>query len=468
MDEILTLKEIAAFLKVAEKTVYTLAQRGDLPTFKVGEQWRCRRQDLDGWISARSNGHTSTHHSADDHFASRAPVRARNEETLTSQVPVVENVLPHKVYRFGLYEIDEHLYQLRHAGTRVVVEPKVFDLLAYLMQHRYRVVSKEELLSTLWPAQIVTESSLTHCITKARRAVRNGVDGQPVIQTHYGRGYRFTAEVTLETGKTTPPDQMRECSVWRMSSNPEAYDYYLCGGEYFARFTLDTLMQARQMYERATTLDCHFAAAYAALAWTYWIEWSWFWSADGRMLERALTLARHAVRLDSTLPMTHVALGYIYLFKRQYARALAALRHSITLDPHYAWGHCFLADALTGTGQPQEAITLLERAMKLEPRSAGYFSASLGFAYRAQGRHDEAIAAIQRTLIRNPDFVSAHLFLTIMYGETGQTKAAKAALARLRQQVPRVSLTGIQQRLPFKNPAETTHVVNVLRQIGLR
>ena len=50
LDEILTLPEVATLLKVAEKTVYTMAQRAQLPAFKVGGQWRFKRVDLDRWI----------------------------------------------------------------------------------------------------------------------------------------------------------------------------------------------------------------------------------------------------------------------------------------------------------------------------------------------------------------------------------------------------------------------------------
>jgi excisionase family DNA binding protein len=49
-DEILTLPEVAQLLKVAEKTVYSMAQKGLLPAFKVGGQWRFKRADLDQWI----------------------------------------------------------------------------------------------------------------------------------------------------------------------------------------------------------------------------------------------------------------------------------------------------------------------------------------------------------------------------------------------------------------------------------
>jgi excisionase family DNA binding protein len=55
-DEILTVAEVALLLKVAEKTVYTMAQKAELPRFKVRGQWRFRRQDLDTWMAAQVAG----------------------------------------------------------------------------------------------------------------------------------------------------------------------------------------------------------------------------------------------------------------------------------------------------------------------------------------------------------------------------------------------------------------------------
>ena len=52
-DEVLTIKEVAALLKIAEKTAYIMAQRGELPGFKVGGQWRFKRSDIDDWIEER-------------------------------------------------------------------------------------------------------------------------------------------------------------------------------------------------------------------------------------------------------------------------------------------------------------------------------------------------------------------------------------------------------------------------------
>ena len=49
-DEFLTLPEVAQLLKVNDKTVYSLAQKGVLPGFKVGGQWRFKRADFDAWV----------------------------------------------------------------------------------------------------------------------------------------------------------------------------------------------------------------------------------------------------------------------------------------------------------------------------------------------------------------------------------------------------------------------------------
>ena len=53
-DEILTIADVASYLKVTEKTLYGLAQKGDLPGFKVGGQWRFRRAAIDSWIDVKT------------------------------------------------------------------------------------------------------------------------------------------------------------------------------------------------------------------------------------------------------------------------------------------------------------------------------------------------------------------------------------------------------------------------------
>jgi adenylate cyclase len=100
------------------------------------------------------------------------------------------------LYRFQDCELDDSLYQLRRSGKPTDIEPRVFDVLAYLLQHRERVVPKDELLEKLWSGQVVSETALTRCIVAARKAVGDDGSKQGVIETQHGRGYRFVASVS--------------------------------------------------------------------------------------------------------------------------------------------------------------------------------------------------------------------------------------------------------------------------------
>lgn len=55
-DEVLTIKDVAALLKLAEKTVYAMAAAGEIPAFKIRGQWRIKRTELDQWIDAQPRG----------------------------------------------------------------------------------------------------------------------------------------------------------------------------------------------------------------------------------------------------------------------------------------------------------------------------------------------------------------------------------------------------------------------------
>ena len=99
------------------------------------------------------------------------------------------------IYRFADCEFDDALYQLRRAGEIVALEPQVYRLLAYLLTHRDRVVSRSELFEQLWPGQVVGDAALTYCVGKARKAVDDTGTSQRVIKTVHGHGYRFIAEV---------------------------------------------------------------------------------------------------------------------------------------------------------------------------------------------------------------------------------------------------------------------------------
>src|SRR5215813_2075089 len=108
-------------------------------------------------------------------------------------------------YVFAEYELDTRLYELRHAGQPCKLEPQVFNVLRYLIEHRERVVTKDELLEQLWPHQFINEVTLNHRVMAARKAIGDSGRAQRCIKTLHGRGYRFIAAVHAVEPAVEPP-----------------------------------------------------------------------------------------------------------------------------------------------------------------------------------------------------------------------------------------------------------------------
>src|SRR6266545_1702271 len=107
--------------------------------------------------------------------------------------------MTHVGIRFGECELTVERLELRRADQVVAIEPQVFDVLAYLLRHRDRVVPKTELLDEVWGDRFVSDSALTSRIKSARRAVGDTGRDQRIIKTIHGRGYRFVADVVEPT-----------------------------------------------------------------------------------------------------------------------------------------------------------------------------------------------------------------------------------------------------------------------------
>ena len=114
-------------------------------------------------------------------------------------------------FRFGDYELDSVQQELRHHGAAVPIEPQVFDVLAYLVQHRTRIVSKDELFETVWRGRMVSDSTLSSRISAARRVIGDDGNQQALIRTQHKRGFRFVGEV-------------KEADVAPASHEPAAHD----------------------------------------------------------------------------------------------------------------------------------------------------------------------------------------------------------------------------------------------------
>jgi pimeloyl-ACP methyl ester carboxylesterase/DNA-binding winged helix-turn-helix (wHTH) protein len=107
-------------------------------------------------------------------------------------------------FQFGGYSVDVDRRELRRGAELIDIGPQVFDLLVYLIRNRDRVVSKDDLLDSIWEGRIVSESTLTSRINAARRAIGDTGAGQTLIKTIARKGFRFIGEV-VEGKQALPP-----------------------------------------------------------------------------------------------------------------------------------------------------------------------------------------------------------------------------------------------------------------------
>src|SRR5262245_27443340 len=97
------------------------------------------------------------------------------------------------MFQFEGYTLDIARNSLRASDREIALRRKTFELLRYLVENPDRLVTKEELLKAIWPNVVVTDESLTQCVSEVRHAI--GDSKQAIIATVPRRGYRFAAPV---------------------------------------------------------------------------------------------------------------------------------------------------------------------------------------------------------------------------------------------------------------------------------
>jgi TolB-like protein len=98
-------------------------------------------------------------------------------------------------FRFAGFEIDIAQQELRREGNRVATEPQVFDLLVHLVRNHDRIVSKDELIETVWKGRVISEAALSSRVSAARRAIGDNGADQKLIRTLTKHGFRFVGAV---------------------------------------------------------------------------------------------------------------------------------------------------------------------------------------------------------------------------------------------------------------------------------
>ena len=112
-------------------------------------------------------------------------------------------------YQFAEFEIDLSQQELRRLGKAVHIEPQVFDLIVHLVRNHDRIVSKDELIETIWNGRIISEAALSSRINGARRALGDNGNDQALIRTLHKRGFRFVGDVRAVTAPDADAQAVR-------------------------------------------------------------------------------------------------------------------------------------------------------------------------------------------------------------------------------------------------------------------
>jgi TolB-like protein/DNA-binding winged helix-turn-helix (wHTH) protein len=201
--------------------------------------------------------------------------------------------------------------------------------------------------------------------------------------------------------------------------NPEAFDLYLRGRYAWNQRNVEGFNQAIQYFNQAIEKDPNFALAYSGLADCYTLLA--LYGEGVTSMTDAKAAAEKALQLDGTLAEAHTSLAAVkVLHDWDWQGAEQEFHRAIELNPNSAHAHHWYGNLLLGPeGRHEEAIAELQRAQELDPLSP-IIKADAGFAYFLAGRYDLALQAYQKVVAANPNFVPVHFYLSKYYLQTGQ------------------------------------------------
>ncbi len=402
------------------------------------------------------------------------------------------------MYLFNDFALDDQGYELRFSGELRKVEPKVFELLDYLIRHRDRFVSRDELSEKLWPDVVVGEAALTQCVAKARRAVHDDSSKQHVIKTQHGRGYRFVAHVVVQEKRLPidpPPPVARRPSVtvkpfFQHGRSALAHAYFaqhwpdgslvlfgfvltLATMAFFKPAVVPSGLSAQvAAVERRTALPEQAAGAHdlqrpeflsskSPEASAYYLRGA---DAFSRFAPETNAQARqlflHAVAADPQYAAAYVYLGWTYLIEWDWCwthdpwsleQALAFAHTASASNGTLPSAYVLMSRSYLLKKDYERAHVAAERAISLDPACADCYL-MLADVLAVTGQAPRAIDLVYQA--RSLDPISATDYAAVLgqaYVLTGQPELAIPALHRALIRNPHLLLARLHLALAYSN-----------------
>jgi serine/threonine-protein kinase len=235
---------------------------------------------------------------------------------------------------------------------------------------------------------------------------------------------RVAAALNLTLGE---PERRRIARVATRDSS--AYRLYQLGRFHWEKRDAPSLLRARDYFAEAVARDSDFAEAHAGFADATNAYVLLFEAGPDRTVAAsAISAARQAIALDSTLAAAHAALGFaLMFFDWNWAEADSALARAIALDPEYGPARYWYTQLLWLRGRPSDALEQARQAIAVDPLSA---VAHLAYArsFRLLGRTEEWVAALMRATELQPNLWVPYVDLAEYHAEKGEPERSADAV----------------------------------------
>ncbi len=180
----------------------------------------------------------------------------------------------------------------------------------------------------------------------------------------------------------------------------------------------------------------------------------------------ALTLSLVLLSVASG-DFAHAILSMAELWLRNHDRAVMAGRRAVELNPNNADAHGFLATSLNFVGRPEESLSAIQTAKRLNPHQPSWYIHVEGRSYFMLERYDDAIRNEEGVTAISPGFTMGVAILAASYAALGRMEEARAAVDKILGIAPGFTLAYVPRAAPYKNPEDLEIFLKWLREAGL-
>jgi adenylate cyclase len=257
----------------------------------------------------------------------------------------------------------------------------------------------------------------------------------------------------------------RERAARKPTGSMAAYELVLGGKLLHHQSNRASNKEALDMVGRAIAIDPNYAHAQAWKACIMGQAWTYGWLEDAEEAwNEAMNAVQTALTLDENDSDVHRILAAIYLVRHEFDKAVFHQDRALALNPNDDLVVVQKGEILTWLGEPEEGITWIEKAMRLNPYHPERFWSHLGRAYFVAHRYPEAATAFQK--INAPDH-GHHAFLAAASAQIGNEASAKAHAAQVLTLAPDFSISSHLEMMHYANDGDRDHHREALIKTGL-